>query len=54
LAQLRNNNAPSAQIPLHPLVHGLHSPENQVDKLADFLLTQKLKGVKPYSFFDTF
>jgi hypothetical protein len=54
LAHLRNGHVLIAPIPLHPPVHGLHSTENQADKLAHFLLTQKLKGVKTYSFFDTF
>ena len=39
---------------LHPPVNRLHSPENQADKLAYFLLTKKIKSVKTYSFFDTF
>jgi hypothetical protein len=46
--------AVGAPVRVHQPVHGLHLPEKQADKLALFLLTIRMRGVKTYSFFDTF
>jgi hypothetical protein len=44
----------AAPLALHVPVDGLHSIDFQGDKPAHFLLTLKMKGVKPISFFDSF
>jgi hypothetical protein len=37
-----------------PPVDGLHLIENRQVAGSNFMLTAKIKGVKPYSFFDSF
>jgi hypothetical protein len=44
----------TAPLPLHMPVDDLHSIDFAADKSPHFLLTLKMKGVKPISFFDSF
>jgi hypothetical protein len=52
--EMEARSAQSAPKLLHPAVDGLHSIDFSADKMPPFLLTLKMKGVKPTSFFDSF